>query len=136
MVSYMRSEFLLHMKRHFVMDHNNGRRLATKGDEDIKFGDVVIANVGMNMILPLVRGSKLLMEIPFVRYGSDHRLSALQGVPSTILLCPIKWSQVVVGRTRVREVAKQDTWYESSSSLNGGNITHKQRLRTWKDREL
>lgn len=51
---------------HFVVDPNDGRTLAMKGDKDVSFADVVSGDVGMTMMVFLGGVPKAYFGVPFI----------------------------------------------------------------------
>lgn len=69
---------------HFVVDLNDGRTLAMKGDTDVKFADVVSGDVGMTMMVMLGGGSRSHLEVPFMIFQNERSSYPIQGVPDNI----------------------------------------------------
>lgn len=69
---------------HFVVDLNDGKTLAMKGDKDVSFADVVSGDVGMTMMVLLGGGCKAHLGAPFIIFQNDRSSYPIQGVPDNI----------------------------------------------------
>lgn len=69
---------------HFVVDLNDGRTLAMKGDKDVKFADVVSGDVGMTMMVLLGGGATAHLGLPFMIFQNKLGSYPIQGVPDNV----------------------------------------------------
>lgn len=69
---------------HFVVDLNDGRTLAMKGDTNVKFADVVSGDVGMTMMVMLGGGCHAYLGVAFMIFQNDRSSYPIQGVPDNV----------------------------------------------------
>lgn len=53
---------------HFIVYFNDSRTFFMKGDDDVKFADVLNRDQGMTMMFMLDGGSRTRMEIPIIAF--------------------------------------------------------------------
>lgn len=69
---------------HFKLDTNDGRTLAMRGDENIKFADIVSGNEGMTLMLTLGGGSKARMEVPMLIFKNSNSSYPIRGLEDRV----------------------------------------------------
>lgn len=69
---------------HFVVDINDGRALAMKGDDYVKFADVLNRDQGITMMVMLGGGSSARMEITFIIFQNKNSWYPMRGLPDEV----------------------------------------------------
>lgn len=69
---------------HFCVDFNDGRNLAMKGDEEVKFADEVGGNLRITMMIMLEEGANACTEVPSMIIKNDRGSCTVQGIPETV----------------------------------------------------
>lgn len=68
----LKEDFLFNANEtHFVVDWNDGRTLAVKGDREVKYINVASGQVGMIMMVMLGGGSNVHFEVPLIIFQND-----------------------------------------------------------------
>ena len=69
---------------HFIINCDNGRTLGFKGDEHVKYADVVSAGVGMTMVVKVSGGQGAKIIAPFMIFQNDGCRYLIHEVPDNI----------------------------------------------------
>ena len=65
----LRAELIYDMdETHFVIDFDNGRRFGFRGDESVKYADVVSVGEGMTLIVHIAGGASSLIGTPMLNF--------------------------------------------------------------------
>ena len=60
-------------KTHFIINVDNGKTLGFRGDKNVKYADVTLGSVGMNMVIR-IRGGKFARLVPaFMIFQKESR---------------------------------------------------------------
>lgn len=65
----------------FLLDTNDSRTIAMKGDKDVKFADVVSADMGMSMMVMLGHDPNELIEMPMFVFQNSSCSYPIRVVP-------------------------------------------------------
>ncbi|KAL3681117.1 hypothetical protein R1sor_024073 [Riccia sorocarpa] len=71
-------------KTHFVVNMDNGRTLGFRGDDHIKYADVVSGGVSMTMVVKVTRGRAGKICSPFMIFQNDNCSYPIRRVPDNI----------------------------------------------------
>jgi len=69
---------------HFVINMDNGKTLGFRGDDNVKYADVVSAGVGMTMVVRLTGGPHATICPPFMIFQNDNCSYPIRGVPDDV----------------------------------------------------
>lgn len=69
---------------HFSFDRHNHRTLAIRGEEDLKYADVVIGEEGFTIILCIDGGSQASLGSPFVNFQNVNCSYPIRGLPGSV----------------------------------------------------
>ena len=69
---------------HFKIDTNDGRTLAMRGDEEVRFADVVSGDDGMTMMLLLGGCPQAEMGLPLIVFKNDNSSYPIRGVADDV----------------------------------------------------
>lgn len=85
-ISGERREDLIHNmdETHFVINFDNGRTLGFRGDEEVKYADVVSGGEGMTMIVHITGGATSCIGTPMLIFQNVKRSYPIQGLPDTV----------------------------------------------------
>lgn len=56
---------------HFIINVDNGMTLDFRGDNDVKYADVVSGGIGMTMVVRLTAGPEAIICAPFMIFQND-----------------------------------------------------------------
>ena len=70
---------------HFIINCDNGRTLGFRGDENVKYADVVSGGVGMTMMVLVTGGSRSTIGAPMMIFQNQNRSYLIQGVPDDVV---------------------------------------------------
>ena len=69
---------------HFVVNVDNGRTLGVRGDNDVKYADVVSGGEGMTMMVRLTGGATSYIKAPMMIFTNKNRSYPITAVPDTV----------------------------------------------------
>ncbi|KAI2506922.1 hypothetical protein MHU86_7514 [Fragilaria crotonensis] len=69
---------------HFVINVDNGRTLGVRGDNDVKYADVVSGGEGMTMMVRLTGGPTSYIQPPMMIFTNQSRSYPIAAVPDNI----------------------------------------------------
>ena len=69
---------------HFIINMDNGKTLGFRGDNDVKYADVVSGGVGMTMVVRLTGGPSSKICAPFMIFQNDNSSYPIRGVPDNV----------------------------------------------------
>jgi DDE superfamily endonuclease len=69
---------------HFVINMDNGKTLGFRGDNDVKYADVVSGGIGMTMVVRLTGGPGSTICAPFMIFQNASDSYPIRGVPDNI----------------------------------------------------
>ena len=69
---------------HFVVNMDNGKTLGFRGDNDVKYSDVVSGGVGMPMIVRLTGGPGATICQPFMIFQNESCSYPIRGTPDNV----------------------------------------------------
>ena len=69
---------------HFVVNMDNGRTLGFRGDDDVKYADVVSGGESMTMIVRITGGPSSHVEAPMIIFQNQNRSYPIHGVPDNV----------------------------------------------------
>ena len=69
---------------HFVVNVDNGRTLGVRGDNDVKYADVVSGGEGMTMMVPITGGAASLIQAPMIIFMNKNRNYPIMQVPDNV----------------------------------------------------
>ena len=69
---------------HFVIRFDNGRTLGLRGDENVKYADVVPGGEGMTMIVHVTCGTSPRIGTPILIFQNTKRSYSIQELPDTV----------------------------------------------------
>ena len=65
---------------HFIINMDNGKTLGFKGDNTIKYSDVVSGGTGMTMVVRIVGGKNATITAPFMIFKNENSSYPIKGV--------------------------------------------------------
>ena len=81
----LREELVCTMdETHFVINFDNGRTLGFRGDENVKYADVVLGGEGMTMIVHITGGASSRTGTPMLIFQNAKRSYPIQALPDTV----------------------------------------------------
>ena len=81
----LREELIYNMdETHFVISFNNGRTLGLRGDDNVKYADVVSGGEGMTMMVHITGGASSRIRTPMLIFQDAKRSYPIQGLPDTV----------------------------------------------------
>ena len=69
---------------HFVINMDNGRTLGFRGDENVKYADVVSGDESLTMMVRITGGPDAHIEAPMMIFQNANRNYPIQGVPDNV----------------------------------------------------
>jgi hypothetical protein len=69
---------------HFVINVDNGRTLGVRGDDDVKYADVVSGGEGMTMMVRITGGPSALIQAPMMIFTNKSRSYPIMQVPDNV----------------------------------------------------
>ena len=69
---------------HSVVNMDNGKTLGSRGDNDVKYADVVSDGVGMTMVVRLTGGPASKICAPFMIFQNDDCSYPIHGTPDSV----------------------------------------------------
>ena len=69
---------------HFVINMHNHKTLCNRGDEEVKYADVVSGDEGMTMLVLLTGGRNSTIQPPFMTFKNDNSSYPIRGVPDDV----------------------------------------------------
>ena len=70
---------------HFIVHMDNGRTLGFRGDDVVKYVDVVSGGLGMTMVVRVSSGSNGIIHSPFMIFQNDKCSYPIRGCPDNVL---------------------------------------------------
>ena len=70
---------------HFIVNMDNGRMLGFRGDDAVKYADVVSGRLGMTMVVRVSGGSNGIIHRPFMIFQNDKCSYPICGCPDNVL---------------------------------------------------
>ena len=74
---------------HFVVNMDNGKTLGFRGDNDVKYADVVSGGIGMTMMVRLTGGPGARIQSPFIIFQNANGSYPIRGVCGVLAICRI-----------------------------------------------
>lgn len=68
----------------FLINVDDGRTMGLRGDDEVRYANVVFGGEGMKMMVRISGGNRTLFEIPFMILKNNHSNYPIQGVPDVI----------------------------------------------------
>ncbi|KAL3676680.1 hypothetical protein R1sor_026628 [Riccia sorocarpa] len=69
---------------YFVINMDNGHTLGFRGDENVKYADVVSGGVSMTMVVKVTGGRSARISSPFMIFQNDQCSYPIRGVPDNV----------------------------------------------------
>ncbi|KAL3691653.1 hypothetical protein R1sor_005304 [Riccia sorocarpa] len=69
---------------HFVINMDNSHTLGFRGDENVKYADVVSGRVSMTMVVKVTGGRSARISSPFMIFQNDQCSYPIRGVPDNV----------------------------------------------------
>ena len=69
---------------HFIVNMDNGRTLGFRGDDAVKYADVVSSGLGMTMVVRVSGGSNGIIHSPFMIFQNDKCSYPIYGCPNNV----------------------------------------------------
>lgn len=69
---------------HFIVNMDNGKTLGFRGDDNVKYADVVSGGVGMTMVVRIRGGRHAAIEPAFMIFQNANRNYPINGIPDDI----------------------------------------------------
>ena len=69
---------------HFVVNMDNGRTLGVRGDNDVKYADVVSGGEGMTMMVRITGGAASLIQAPMMIFTNKNRSYPILQLPDNV----------------------------------------------------
>lgn len=69
---------------HFVFNMDNGRTVGMRGDEHVKYADVVSGDEGITMMVRVTGGARAAIQTPMLVFKNDNSSYPIRGVPDTV----------------------------------------------------
>jgi len=66
---------------HFVIDQHNDKTLGRRGDDEVKYADVVSGDEGMTMMVLIAGGPQATICPPFLIFKNPNSFYPIRGVP-------------------------------------------------------
>lgn len=70
---------------HFIIDMDNGKTLSVKGNETVRYADVVSGTTGMTMVVHVTGGRSSCIGLPMMVFINPDCNYPIRGVPDNIL---------------------------------------------------
>lgn len=69
---------------HFVINMDNGKTLGFRGDENVKYADVVSGGIGMTMVVRITGGPLARIEVPMIIFQNDNCSYPIRGLEDAV----------------------------------------------------
>ncbi|KAL3678629.1 hypothetical protein R1sor_021585 [Riccia sorocarpa] len=66
---------------HFMINMDNGKTVGFRGDQEVRYADVVSDGVGMTMVVQLTGGPNAKIGVPFMIFSNKDETYPIRGIP-------------------------------------------------------